>query len=101
MAENIAPRLFEFNGGGSDKFWIIELNSKSHTVRYGRQGTDGQTKTPQMPPPITPTSMGMATGQIQALWRPVTSRRAIWLPAVTVTILRRSSILWPQKCVTV
>ncbi|MBC8290933.1 MAG: WGR domain-containing protein [Planctomycetes bacterium] len=45
MAENIAPRLFEFNGGGSDKFWIIELNSKSHTVRYGRQGTDGQTKT--------------------------------------------------------
>lgn len=41
----IAPRLFEFHEGGSDKFWIIELNGKSHTVRYGRQGTDGQSKT--------------------------------------------------------
>lgn len=45
MAENVAPRLFEFHEGGSDKFWIIELNGNSHTVRYGRQGTDGQTKT--------------------------------------------------------
>lgn len=45
MAEKMAPRLFEFNEGGSDKFWIIELNGKSHTVKYGRQGTDGQTKT--------------------------------------------------------
>ena len=46
MADNtIAPRLFEFHEGGSDKFWIIELAGKSHTVRYGRQGTDGQSKT--------------------------------------------------------
>ena len=43
--EKIAPRLFEFHDGGSDKFWIIELDGTSHTVRYGRQGTDGQTKT--------------------------------------------------------
>lgn len=46
MADStIAPRLFEFHDGGSDKFWIIELDGKAHTVRYGRQGTDGQTKT--------------------------------------------------------
>lgn len=36
MADSrIAPRLFEFHDGGSDKFWIIELDGKSHTVRYG------------------------------------------------------------------
>ena len=46
MAESkIAPRLFEYHDGGSDKFWIVELDGTSHTVRYGRQGTDGQTKT--------------------------------------------------------
>nr|MBC8290932.1 WGR domain-containing protein [Planctomycetota bacterium] len=46
MAESkIAPRLFEFHKGGSDKFWVIELDGESHTVRYGRQGTDGQSKT--------------------------------------------------------
>lgn len=39
------PRLFELHDGKSDKFWIIELSGTSHTVRYGRQGTDGQTKT--------------------------------------------------------
>jgi hypothetical protein len=30
--DTIAPRLFEFHEGGSDKFWIIELAGKSHTV---------------------------------------------------------------------
>lgn len=45
MSNNIPARLFEFHDGGSDKFWIIELSGTSHTVRYGRQGTDGQTKT--------------------------------------------------------
>ncbi len=42
MAE---PRLFEFKDGTSDKFWEISLDGDSHTVRYGRVGTDGQSKT--------------------------------------------------------
>jgi len=29
----------------SSKFWNIELDGSSHTVNYGRTGTDGQTKT--------------------------------------------------------
>lgn len=31
--------------GSSDKFWQIETNGNSHTVTYGRNGTDGQSKT--------------------------------------------------------
>jgi len=38
-------RLFEFSDGKSDKFWSISLSGSSHTVNYGRTGTDGQTKT--------------------------------------------------------
>jgi predicted DNA-binding WGR domain protein len=45
MSESIPARLFEFHDGGSDKFWEISLEDKSHTVRYGRSGTDGQSKT--------------------------------------------------------
>ncbi|MCA9062361.1 MAG: WGR domain-containing protein [Planctomycetaceae bacterium] len=39
------PRMFEMKEGTSDKFWEISLDGKSHTVRYGRVGTDGQTAT--------------------------------------------------------
>src|SRR5690606_32168184 len=31
--------------GNSDKFWEIETSGASHTVTYGRNGTDGQSKT--------------------------------------------------------
>lgn len=42
---NEAARLFELKEGTSDKFWEISLDGTSHTVRYGRVGTDGQSKT--------------------------------------------------------
>jgi len=38
-------RRFEFSEGTSNKFWEIELDGDSFTVRYGRLGTDGQTQT--------------------------------------------------------
>lgn len=38
-------RRFEFSEDGSNKFWEIRLEGASHTVRYGKIGTDGQTKT--------------------------------------------------------
>ena len=34
-----------YQDGKSDKFWRIRLDGVSHTVNYGRAGTDGQTKT--------------------------------------------------------
>ncbi len=34
-----------FSDGSSNKFWMIELDGSSHTVTYGRIGTDGQTQT--------------------------------------------------------
>lgn len=40
-----SPRMFEMKEGSSDKFWEITLDGTSHTVRFGRVGTDGQTKT--------------------------------------------------------
>lgn len=40
-----ARRLFAFMDGSSDKFWEIERKGTSVTVRFGRHGTKGQTKT--------------------------------------------------------
>jgi len=39
------PRRFEVSEGSSNKFWEIEVDGSSHTVRYGKIGTDGQTNT--------------------------------------------------------
>jgi uncharacterized protein (TIGR02996 family) len=36
---------FEFSEGTSNKFWEIAIEGKSVTTRWGRIGTDGQTKT--------------------------------------------------------
>ena len=41
----MAERRFEYKDGKSAKFWTIRLEGASHTVNYGRIGTDGQTKT--------------------------------------------------------
>ena len=38
-------RRFEFSEGSSSKFWEIRVEGDSHTVRYGKLSTDGQTKT--------------------------------------------------------
>ncbi len=38
-------KRFEFSDGSSSKFWCITIADKSHTVRFGRIGTVGQTKT--------------------------------------------------------
>lgn len=38
-------RRFEFEEGGSSKFWEIDQKGSSFTVRFGRKGTDGQAKT--------------------------------------------------------
>lgn len=38
-------RRFQFLGDGSEKFWEIDRNDASVTVRFGRIGTNGQTQT--------------------------------------------------------
>ncbi len=38
------PRRFEFTDGTSSKFWEIGVEGAEVTVRYGRVGTDGQTR---------------------------------------------------------
>ncbi|MCA9115492.1 MAG: DUF4132 domain-containing protein [Planctomycetaceae bacterium] len=42
-------REFTFEEGSSRKFWNIERDGTSHTVQYGRLGTNGQTKTKDFP----------------------------------------------------
>lgn len=42
-------RELVFMDSSSNKFWNIELSGDSHTVTYGRSGTDGQTKTKTFP----------------------------------------------------
>ncbi|HBP19180.1 MAG TPA: hypothetical protein DEA08_15510, partial [Planctomycetes bacterium] len=37
-------RELRYSGGGSDKFWTIELEGASHSVHFGRVGTNGQRK---------------------------------------------------------
>ena len=41
----MAKQRFEFSDDSSNKFWEIEVSGKTHTVTYGRIGTDGQSKT--------------------------------------------------------
>lgn len=41
----MSQRNLIFMDSTSNKFWTIELEGNSHTVTYGRSGTDGQTKT--------------------------------------------------------
>lgn len=41
----MAARRFEFEEGGSAKFWEIEVQGASFTVRFGRLGTAGTAKT--------------------------------------------------------
>ncbi len=43
-APTSTPRRFECSEGGSDKFWEIAVRGMEVTVRYGRQGTSGQSK---------------------------------------------------------
>lgn len=38
-------RRFEFQDAKSHKFWEIQFEGETYTVRYGRMGTDGQTST--------------------------------------------------------
>lgn len=38
-------RYFEFSEGTSNKFWEVELSGNSVTTRWGRIGSDGQSKT--------------------------------------------------------
>ncbi|MCC6995156.1 MAG: WGR domain-containing protein [Deltaproteobacteria bacterium] len=37
-------KRLEFVGGSSAKFWEIDVSGARHTVRFGRLGTDGQSK---------------------------------------------------------
>lgn len=45
MPSTSTKRRFEFVGGNSDKFWEIESHGTEVTVRFGRNGTDGQSNT--------------------------------------------------------
>jgi len=42
-------RYFEFTDEKSSKFWEINLEGTSVTVRFGRIGTNGQTQTKTFP----------------------------------------------------
>jgi len=41
-AGHAGRRYFEYVEGSSSKFWEIEVNGKTHVVRFGRIGSDGQ-----------------------------------------------------------
>ena len=45
MPRIISKRRFEYVAGSSDKFWEIEVKGKEVIVRFGRNGTRGQTST--------------------------------------------------------
>lgn len=50
-SEGGSTRYFEFSGGTSNKFWEVTLAGTSYTVRYGRIGTNGQSKTKEAATP--------------------------------------------------
>ena len=44
-------RRFELSDGTSNKFWEIDLDGKSFTVKFGKIGTNGQTQVKSFPTP--------------------------------------------------
>ncbi len=42
---SVQTRRFELTEGASSKFWEIEVRGAEHTVRFGRIGTQGQSRT--------------------------------------------------------
>jgi predicted DNA-binding WGR domain protein len=44
MAAIATKRRFVFIGGGSDKFWEVAVNGSAVVVRFGRNGTNGQSE---------------------------------------------------------
>ena len=45
VADTGSKRRFEFQEGSSNKFWEVELSGNSVITKWGRIGTDGQSKT--------------------------------------------------------
>ena len=45
------PRSLVNNEGSSNKFWSIRVDGATHTVHFGRVGTDGQVKTKELASP--------------------------------------------------
>jgi predicted DNA-binding WGR domain protein len=48
-AAGAGVRRFEIVGGGSKKFWEVSVTGTEYTVRFGRIGTQGQTKSKTFP----------------------------------------------------
>jgi DNA ligase-1 len=44
-ASGAGPRMFENTSGGASKFWEVSVSGSSLTTRWGKIGSDGQTKT--------------------------------------------------------
>jgi len=61
-------RRFEFVEGGSRKFWEVDLLGAALTVRFGRMGADGQSKTTTFP------SADEATAEMAKLVREKTKK---------------------------
>ena len=45
MPRTISKRRFEYVAGTSDKFWEIHVSGNDVIVRFGRNGTNGQSST--------------------------------------------------------
>jgi DNA ligase-1 len=61
-------RRFELSDGSSNKFWEVELRDADQTVRFGRVGTAGQTKSKTFP------DVASARDATEALVREKTSK---------------------------
>jgi DNA ligase-1 len=48
-APTTGPRYFEFVGGTASKFWEVSQSDKTMTTRWGRIGSNGQSKTKTYP----------------------------------------------------
>jgi predicted DNA-binding WGR domain protein len=53
MSTNASARRFECTSGCSNKFWEIRVQGNQVMVRFGRNGTRGQTETKTFPDALT------------------------------------------------
>ena len=59
----VARNWYEFHDGSSAKFWSISIDESSYTVRYGKVGSKGQTKTKSFK---SPTEASAAADKVTA-----------------------------------
>ena len=90
-ADRPAVRRFELSADGSHKFWQLELEGESFTVRYGRIGTKGQSRKKEL------ASAELASAEAAKLIRQKTRKGYVEVPSPGSKSVSEPAIDWTAE----